>query len=178
MNWPKNTHRCTSCRSSRQQSVQWKPLQHRGKPAAASLHSLHLRGKMWFYNDAFHRKLLLFHLSYYMSLAYEVCDRALHCMRKTRPSKALNRSPLTYPSYQFNLKTVDPLLTAVTPQVGLFKLVNADGVVPLWAMVWKSFQPAISGVQELDAPFRYELDHLANVDPWHQVLASCWKAAW
>lgn len=103
---------------------------------------------------------------------------ALHYTRKT--FKALNRNPLTYLSYQSNLETVVLLLTAVTPQVGLFKLVNADGVVPLWAPVWKSFEPAISGVHKLNTPFRCELDHvhLANVDPWHQVVVSCWKAAW
>lgn len=72
-----------------------------------------------------------------MSLAYEVCDHAKEEARcsslyeKDKTFKALNRNPLTYLSYQFHLKTVVLLLTAVTPQVGLFKLVNADGVVPL-----------------------------------------------
>lgn len=175
-----STHIRASCSSSRRQAAEWKQQrQHRCKSAATARRSVHLHDKMWFHKDASHRKLEPSHLSFHMHLTQEVCDHGKEGGRMCL-HKLSNKNPLTYLSNQFHLKTVSSTLTAITPQVRVFKLIDADGVIPLWALVWKGFHPAMSGVHELNTAFKCEVDQvrLRTVDPRRPVRTTCWKAAW
>lgn len=90
-----------------------------------------------------------------------------------------NRNPLTFVINQLHLKTIISARAAVTPQVRAFQLVDADGVVSLWALDWKGFQTAISGVNELNMPLKCEVDQaFSTVAPQHRVDGTSWKVAW
>ncbi len=113
--------------------------------------------------------------------SYLFLGRLLLSAEKTFCSNFRTRNHLTHLRNQFHLKTVSSLPTAITAHVRVFQLIDPDGVVPLYGLVWKGFHAATSGLQELYTAFRcelYQLNHI-NVEPrCGPVGATCWKDAW
>lgn len=106
------------------------------------------------------------------------CEKEEAASLSTKTWNPLHRNTLTWD--QQYLKTCLFCITVIASHVKVLKVINADGEVPLWALVGKGFHSATSRVQEVNTSLRWETDQFQfclSVEPCNPFdVALCYCA--